>query len=189
VLTGPTFAPGPLPGILVIQPKVFRDHRGFFMESYHRQVFVENGLKDAFVQDNVSRSGRGTLRGLHYQIEPHAMGKLVRANVGEIFDVGVDIRKGSPTYGQWAGFRLSAENQTSVYFPPGFAHGFLVLSETAEITYKCTGLYEPKADRGIRWNDPRVGVQWPAAVDLTLLSEKDKNAPLLEAADNNFAYI
>ena len=177
-----------LKGVYVIEPKVFSDARGFFMESYSHRVFREHGIQEVFVQDNISRSVKGALRGLHYQLNPHAQGKLVRVTEGAVFDVAVDIRRGSPTFGQWFGYTLSAENKHAMYIAPGFAHGFLVLTDQAEFTYKCTNLYAPQADRGILWNDPKIGIQWPAPPDTDLLSEKDKKAPPLDKAENNFKY-
>jgi dTDP-4-dehydrorhamnose 3,5-epimerase len=178
----------PLEGVWVIEPRVFRDARGLFFESYNARTYREGGIGEAFVQDNVSRSVRGTLRGLHYQLEPHAQGKLVRVTSGEVFDVAVDIRRGSPTFGRWFGLRLSGENLHALYVPPGFAHGFLVLSDFAEFHYKCTDFYAPESDRGIRWNDPAIGIEWPVEPDASLLSQKDRDAPLLADADINFRY-
>jgi dTDP-4-dehydrorhamnose 3,5-epimerase len=177
-----------LKGLYIIEPLVLRDARGFFMEAYNQRVFQENGVQEIFVQDNVSRSVKGTLRGLHYQLRPHAQGKLVRVTEGAVFDVAVDIRRGSPTFGQWFGHTLSAENKQAMYVPPGFAHGFLVLTDQAEFTYKCTALYRREAERGIAWNDPRVAVQWPLAPDVELLSEKDRKAPTLDRAEMNFIF-
>lgn len=168
-----------LPGVLVVEPKVFGDDRGFFMEIYHAAKFAEAGIADPFVQDNHSRSSRGVLRGLHFQ-EPNPQGKLVRAIGGVIFDVAVDIRRGSPTFGKWVGVELSAENKRQLWVPPGFAHGFCVTSETADVVYKCTSLYAPESDRGIRWNDPAIGIEWPPITPL--LSPKDEAAPLLAEA-------
>ncbi|MBI5136215.1 MAG: dTDP-4-dehydrorhamnose 3,5-epimerase [Nitrospirae bacterium] len=166
----------PLEGVLLISPRVFEDARGFFIETYHADRFREHGMTLPFVQDNHSASVRGTLRGLHYQIE-RPQGKLVRAIIGEIFDVAVDIRRGSPTFGKWYGVTLSAENRLQLYVPPGFAHGFCVTSGRAEVIYKCTDIYHPGGERGIRWNDPDIGIVWPVADPL--LSDKDRNAPLL----------
>jgi dTDP-4-dehydrorhamnose 3,5-epimerase len=171
-------------GVVLIRPEKFGDDRGFFIETYKRTDFVKAGIEDNFVQDNHSRSSKGVLRGLHYQKTPHAQGKLVRCLSGRIFDVAVDIRKGSPTYGKWAGEELTAENNLMLYVPAGFAHGFLVLSETADVLYKCTAEYFPEDDRGIRWNDPDIDIQWP--VSKPVLSEKDRIHPFLKDADNNF---
>jgi dTDP-4-dehydrorhamnose 3,5-epimerase len=171
-------------GVVLIQPKKFVDDRGFFIETYKRTDFVAAGIEENFVQDNHSRSSKGVLRGLHYQKFPYAQGKLVRCLSGRIFDVAVDIRKGSETYGKWIGEELNAENDRMLYIPAGFAHGFLVLSDTADILYKCTVEYSPEYDRGIRWNDPQVGIQWP--ISEPVLSEKDGIHPFLKDADNNF---
>ena len=151
-----------LPGVVVITPKVHGDDRGFFMETFHQGDFSTAGLPVNFVQDNHSRSAHGVLRGLHFQY-PQWQGKLVRAINGEIFDVAVDVRIDSPTYSQWVGVYLSAENKQQLYVPPGYAHGFCVVSEFADVAYKCTSLYKPADDKGIRWDDPDVGVEWPIA--------------------------
>ena len=162
-----------IPDVLVIEPKVFGDARGFFFESYNRKVFKEaTGLEPDFVQDNHSKSVRGVLRGLHYQLPPHAQGKLVRVAQGEVFDVAVDIRRGSPTFGCWVGEVLSAENQRQLWIPPGFAHGFVTLSETAEFLYKTTHYYAPESDRCIRWDDPTLAIAWPMQIT-PLVSVKD----------------
>ncbi len=166
----------PLPGVMVIDPDVHRDRRGFFLESYHARKYAEGGITDTFVQDNHSRSGRGTLRGLHAQCrQPQA--KLVRVVHGEIFDVTVDLRPASPTLAQWFGVVLSAENLRQCYVPVGFAHGFCVVSESAEIEYKCSAFYDPEDEISIRWNDPQLAIAWP--VRDPLLSERDRRAPLL----------
>jgi len=165
----------PLPGVVVIEPQVFGDARGFFMETWQAERYAAAGFPP-FVQDNLSLSARGVLRGLHYQ-EPEAQGKLVSVLQGEVFDVAVDIRAGSPTFGKWHGVTLSAENKRQFYVPPGFAHGFVVTSETALFAYKCTALYRPQFDHGIRWDDPAIGVAWP--VTEPTLSGKDREAPLL----------
>jgi dTDP-4-dehydrorhamnose 3,5-epimerase len=175
--------PSPLSGVIVVESQVFGDSRGFFMEIFNVRDFESAGLPTVYAQDNISRSRRGTMRGLHYQLNPHAQGKLVRALAGEVFDVAVDLRKDSPTFGKWHGEVLSAENKRAMYIPPGLAHGFLVLSETADFFYKCTTLYAPEADRGIAWNDPAIGIQWPLPPDPALLSDKDKKHPLLAAAE------
>ncbi|MFG6656279.1 dTDP-4-dehydrorhamnose 3,5-epimerase [Scandinavium sp. M-37] len=162
-----------IPDVMIIEPKVFGDDRGFFFESYSQKIFEEAvGRKVEFVQDNHSKSAKGVLRGLHYQLEPHAQGKLVRCVVGEVFDVAVDIRKSSPTFGKWVGVNLSAENKRQLWIPEGFAHGFLVLSETAEFVYKTTNYYHPESDRGIIWNDPDIGIEWPE-IGEKILSAKD----------------
>jgi dTDP-4-dehydrorhamnose 3,5-epimerase len=162
-----------IPDVMLLEPRVFGDDRGFFYESYNRQVFREvAGVDPDFVQDNHSRSVKGVLRGLHYQLPPKVQGKLVRVVQGEVFDVAVDIRPDSPTFGKWVGEVLSAENKRQMWIPPGFAHGFLTLSETAEFLYKTTDYYSPEHERCIRWNDPMVGVAWPRGF-LPVLSGKD----------------
>lgn len=170
-----------IPGLLILEPKVFGDARGFFMESYNAQAFAEaTGLTPNFVQDNHSRSGKGVLRGLHYQIE-QAQGKLVRVTRGSVFDVAVDLRKSSATFGQWAGVELSEENSRQLWIPPGFAHGFLVTSDSADFLYKTTDYYAPQFERSLAWNDPTVGVEWPLAGAAPLLSAKDiAGKPLAE---------
>ena len=174
-----------IPGVMVIRPKVFSDQRGFFLETYKYSDFAQAGIRDRFVQDNHSRSISGTLRGLHYQKNPKAQGKLVGCVRGSIFDVAVDIRKGSPSYAKWVGGELSEDNHSLLYIPPGFAHGFLVLSDTAEVFYRCTEEYSPEHDRGIIWNDPDINIAWPVAEPV--LSEKDRALPLLRDAENNFS--
>lgn len=177
-----------LEGVLVIEPNVFGDHRGWFTETYSEMKFKEEGLQLNFVQDNHSFSAvKGTLRGLHYQLNPKAQTKLVRCTRGVIYDVAVDIRKGSPTYGQWYGVELSAENKKQLLVPKGFAHGFMTLTEDVEVQYKVDELYEPDCDRGIIWNDPAIGIKWPIDVS-PVLSAKDETAPTLENADNNFVW-
>ncbi|OMH40759.1 dTDP-4-dehydrorhamnose 3,5-epimerase [Desulfurobacterium indicum] len=172
-----------LPEVVLVKPRVFGDNRGFFMEIYKKSDFVEAGIDVEFVQDNHSRSIKGVLRGLHYQAKPRMQGKLVRCIRGKIFDVAVDIRKGSPTFGKWIGFELSEENKFMLWIPEGFAHGFLTLSEEAEIVYKVSGSeYSPEHDRNIRWNDPDIGIKWPIQGN-PILSEKDKNAPFLKDAE------
>lgn len=182
------FTPTNIPDVLLIEPNVFGDERGYFMETYKYQPFAEHGIDHNFVQDNMSSSVKGTLRGLHYQLDPHAQGKLVRVLKGAVYDVAVDIRQGSPTFGQWVGVELSAENKLSLWIPAGFAHGFYVTTDMAEFTYKCTDVYSPEAERGIIWNDPDIGVKWPLIDDALILSEKDKNNPPLKFADYNFVY-
>lgn len=170
----------PLGGVTLCVPDVFRDARGFFLECYHAAKYMDGGIRAVFVQDNRSRSSKGVLRGLHYQLhKPQA--KLVSCIRGEIFDVAVDIRRGSPTFGQWTGAVLSEENQHQLFVPGGFAHGFCVLSETAEILYKCSEFYDPRDDRGVRWNDPELKVDWPLAEPV--LSAKDAALPFLKEAD------
>ena len=172
-----------LAGIVRIEPTVHRDGRGYFMETWQSRRFADHGISAEFVQDNASRSTRGTLRGLHYQIE-QAQGKLVRVVQGEVYDLAVDLRKSSPQFGQWVGEVLSAENKHQLWVPPGFGHGFLVLSETAEFEYKCTDYYAPEFERSIRWDDPDIGIDWPL-VDgkQPMLSSKDAAAPLLKDAE------
>jgi dTDP-4-dehydrorhamnose 3,5-epimerase len=172
--------PTDLPEVLILEPRVFGDERGFFMESYNRRIFNQAvGYEVEFVQDNHSRSACGVLRGLHYQMPPHAQGKLVRVTSGRVFDVAVDIRRGSPRFGKWTGVELSAEGKRQLWIPPGFAHGFLVLSDSAEFFYKTTTYYAPTAERTIHWNDPQLAIQWPIAAVTPRLSAKDAAAPLL----------
>ena len=171
-----------LPGVLLVESPVHGDIRGFFTEVFHAEKFAAMGLPTAWAQDNHSRSARGILRGLHYQLD-QPQGKLVRAITGSIFDVAVDIRRSSSHYGQWVGVTLSAGDGRQLYVPPGFAHGFLVLSDSADVSYKCTTLYHPPSDRGISWSDPTIGVEWPLHGDTPLLSAKDAVAPLLADAE------
>jgi dTDP-4-dehydrorhamnose 3,5-epimerase len=171
-----------LPGVKLIEPKVFGDDRGFFLESWNAAAFAAAGLDVAFVQDNHSRSARGVLRGLHYQLGT-PQGKLVRVTSGAVFDVAVDIRRSSPHFGQWVGYELSDANKRMLYVPPGFAHGFLVLSDTADFLYKCTTLYNPPTDRGIRFDDPAIGIVWPDVGIAPMLSGKDAVAPMLANAE------
>lgn len=168
-----TFVETGLPGVLVIEPTVFGDVRGYFMETFQKEEFAAAGITDEFVQDNQSKSSRGVLRGLHFQKE-HTQGKLVRVTKGEVFDVAVDCRPNSATFGKWVGVTLSEENKKQFYVPKGFAHGFLVLSDEAEFCYKCTDYYDPTAEGGIPYNDPTVNVEWPDCGCEYLLSEKDK---------------
>jgi dTDP-4-dehydrorhamnose 3,5-epimerase len=165
-----------IPGVVVVEPTVHRDARGFFLESYHQARYRENGIPERFVQDNHSRSRKGTLRGLHAQW-PNPQGKLVRCVEGVIWDVTVDVRKGSPSFGKHVGEELSAENFRQVYAPPGLLHGFCVLSDVAQVEYKCTTAYDPDGDFSVRWDDPELAIAWP--LDAPILSEKDANAPLL----------
>lgn len=165
-----------LPGVVLIEPTVHRDDRGFFLESYHAERYAEGGIRAAFVQDNHSRSTFGTLRGLHAQIE-HAQGKLVRVVKGEVFDVAVDARRGSPTFGRYVACELSAENFRQLYIPPGFLHGFCVTTPIAEFEYKCTDVYFPQGEISVAWNDPEIGIPWP--VEEPILSPKDADAPRL----------
>jgi dTDP-4-dehydrorhamnose 3,5-epimerase len=172
-----------IPDVKIIEPKVFGDERGYFYESFSQRLFDEAvGKHVDFVQDNHSRSVRGVLRGLHYQLPPFAQGKLVRCTVGEVFDVAVDIRRSSPTFGQWVGVNLSADNKHQLWIPEGFAHGFVTLSEHAEFLYKTTNYYSPAHDRGVLWNDPAIGIIWPDAGSFQL-SAKDQIQPLLASAE------
>lgn len=169
-----------IPDVLIFEPKVFGDDRGFFYESFNQKIFEEAvGSKIEFIQDNHSKSTKGVLRGLHFQLPPFAQAKLVRCVVGEVFDVAVDIRKSSPTFGKWVGVHLSADNKRQLWIPEGFAHGFLVLSETAEFVYKTTNYYSPTHDRGVLWNDPDVGIEWPL-ITIPVLSTKDESAKFLK---------
>lgn len=174
------FLPTSIQGLWVIEPKIFTDPRGFFLESYNRRVFAEHGIAAEFVQDNHSRSCRGTLRGMHLQVPPRAQDKLVRVLAGEIFDVVVDLRPGSPTFRRWEGVSLSADNQRMLFVPKGFAHGFCVVSETADVFYKCTDFYAPETERAFRWDDPGIGIQWPRQDPI--LSARDRNAIPFPAA-------
>lgn len=170
------------PEVVLIEPDVFRDPRGFFMETFHAGKFRSQGLPETFVQDNHSRSTRGVLRGLHYQLK-HPQGKLVRVVAGEVLDVAVDIRKGSPYFGTWVGVLLSEDNQRQMYIPPGFAHGYCVLSEQADVLYKCTDFYAPGDEYGIAWDDPDIGIEWPK-LDY-VLSDRDRRHPRLkDSADH-----
>ena len=173
-----------IPGVLLIEPRVFDDNRGFFLETFSSDRYMEAGIPKPFIQDNHSYSKKGTVRGLHYQLT-QPQGKLVYCVNGEIFDVAVDIRRGSPTFGQWAGAILSRENHRQLYVPEGFAHGFCVMSETADVMYKCTDLYKPGDDYGIIWNDPEIKIEWPIDSDIAVLSEKDSKCPTLANADIN----
>lgn len=180
------FIPTEVPGVVIIEPTVFGDARGYFMETYHKEEFAAAGIADDFVQDNQSKSHKGVLRGLHFQKE-NTQGKLVRVVRGRVFDVGVDVRPGSPHFGKWAGVELSDENKRQLYVSQGFAHGFLVLSDEAEFTYKCTDFYNHSAEGGIRWDDPDIGIRWPDAGVEFQLSDKDTALPLLK--DQSFEYF
>ena len=175
-----------IPEVLVFTPRVFHDDRGFFMETYAKGQFATLGLNIEFVQDNHSRSMRGVLRGLHFQREPFPQGKLVRAVFGRIFDVAVDLRKGSPTYLAWEGVVLDDENRKMLYVPPGFAHGFCVLSDEAEVSYKTTSEFSAEHDSGVRWNDPDIGIDWP--ITAPRLSVKDAGLPRVRESDIGFVY-
>jgi dTDP-4-dehydrorhamnose 3,5-epimerase len=173
-----------LPGVLVLEPKVFGDERGFFLESFNQRVFdAAVGQHVEFVQDNHSRSQRGVLRGLHYQLPPNAQGKLVRVVQGRAFDVAVDIRRGSPTCGRWVGVELDAQSHRQMWIPPGFAHGFLALEDDTHFLYKTTDFYARECERAIAWNDPAIGIEWPLAGLTPLLADKDARAPALAQAD------
>ena len=174
--------PTTISDVLLIEPRVFEDERGFFLESYQKKRFIEAGINVDFVQDNHSKSYQGTLRGLHYQIR-QAQGKLVRVVAGEVFDVAVDIRRHSPTFGQWVGEYLSAENKRMLWIPAGFAHGVYITSAEAEVLYKASDYYAPEWERSILWNDPKLGIQWPTKAELPILSAKDAVGNLLSGAD------
>ena len=177
------FTPTSIPEVLLIEPRVFGDERGFFMETFQQEKFFAAGITCDFVQDNHSRSVKGTLRGLHYQLR-HTQGKVVRAVVGEVFDVAVDLRRSSATFGQWAGVLLSAENKRQLWIPPGFGHGFYTVSDWAEVVYKATDFYSPADERSIIWNDPDIGIQWPEQVkDCLIISNKDAQGLTLKEAE------
>ncbi len=178
------FVPTDIPGVIVIEPQVFRDERGFFLESFHQQKYRKGGIDANFVQDNHSKSVKGTLRGLHAQLQ-RPQGKLIRVIEGEIYDVAVDIRRGSPHFGQWVGAWLSAENFRQIYIPPGFAHGFCVTSEIAHVEYKCTDFYDPASEISVQWNDPELKINWPLEeIHSPILSKKDIAAkPLRQLMD------
>ncbi|MBR4821382.1 dTDP-4-dehydrorhamnose 3,5-epimerase [bacterium] len=177
-----------IPDVKLIEPDVFGDNRGFFMETYRADRFKEAGIPTNFVQDNMSSSRKGVLRGLHFQKNPYSQGKLVRVVRGEVFDVAVDLRKGSPYFGKWVGDLLSEENKKSLYVPQGFAHGFCVVSDEAVFHYKCTEFYHPEAEGGLRYDDPTVNVEWPLPDLPKITSPKDEKAPFLENIDCNFTY-
>jgi dTDP-4-dehydrorhamnose 3,5-epimerase len=170
------FVPAAIPGVVVVEPDVHQDRRGFFFETYHAEKYKAGGIADVFVQDNQSQSMGGTLRGLHLQLR-HPQGKLIRVIEGEIFDVAVDVRRGSPTFGKWLGVSLSAANFKQCYIPKGFAHGFAVISDVAQVEYKCTDIYDAKSEIGIAWDDPAIGIVWP--VSNPVLSDRDKGHPRL----------
>jgi dTDP-4-dehydrorhamnose 3,5-epimerase len=177
-----------LKGLYLIQPKIFEDSRGYFFESYNYANLEKVGIHIHFVQDNQSKSVHGVIRGLHYQIEPKAQTKLVRVLSGRIYDVAIDVRKGSPSFGKWFGVELSELNHQQLLIPKGFAHGFSVMSETAIIHYKCDEFYAPEFDAGIIFNDPTLGIDWKIPPDKVIVSDKDKKLPLFENAKNNFSY-
>jgi len=176
-----------LPGVCIVEPQVFGDHRGYFMETYSTKVFAEIGIENEFVQDNQSFTAqKGTLRGIHFQNNPMAQAKLVRVTRGAVLDVAVDLRKGSPTYKQWVGVELSAENKRMLFIPRGFGHGFVTLTDDVEFCYKVDNLYSKECDRGIRFDDPQIGVEW--GVTEPVLSQKDTASPMLKDSDCNFTY-
>jgi dTDP-4-dehydrorhamnose 3,5-epimerase len=179
--------PTEIADVLLIETGVIRDDRGAFSETYSAKMFEAAGFRETvFLQDNLSSSRKGTVRGLHYQIEPHAMGKLVRTIVGSIFDVAVDIRRGSPTFGKWVGHTLTAENRLALWVPIGFAHGFQALEDESVVLYKCTDIHTPETERAIHYGDPQIGITWPEAI--TLVAAKDAAAPPLSSADYNFEH-
>ncbi len=182
-----SFKPLEIPEVILVLPRVFKDERGFFKEVFKKSDFEANGIKENFVQDNISFSQKGVLRGLHFQHPPKAQGKLVTCLRGRIFDVAVDLRKGSPTFAKWVAVELSHENHALLYIPPGFAHGFQVLSEEALVCYKCTAEYAPELDSGILWNDPELAIDWP--IKEPLLSPKDARLPKLSEANLKFSYL
>lgn len=174
--------------LYILEPRVFEDDRGYFFEAYNKQVLSELQIELPFVQDNQSKSDYGVVRGLHYQLNPNAQTKLVRVLEGKIFDIAVDVRKGSPTFGKWVGIELSAENKKQFLIPKGFAHGFSVLSETATVFYKCDEFYSPGNDAGIRFDDPILNIDWQIPSDKVILSDKDSNLPSFDSSKNNFTY-
>ena len=180
------FTETPILGLVIYEPMVFEDSRGFFFESFNEKIFARQGITRPFVQDNQSRSSYGVIRGLHYQLSPHAQSKLVRVLTGKILDVAVDIRKGSPTYGRHFAVELSAENKKQLYIPHGFAHGFSVLSDTAEVLYKCDAFYNKESEGGIRYNDPILQIDWKIPAGKEVVSEKDIQNPLFVDSKNNF---
>ena len=180
------FAETSVPGVLVVETGCFFDERGFFSETHSQKVWHDAGFEETFVQDNLSLSAKGTLRGMHYQLDPHGMGKLVRVVKGSVFDVAVDLRQGSPTFGQWAGQVLSGDNRLALWVPVGMAHGFLALEDDTFASYKCTSMHAPEAERSLSYKDPAVGIEWP--FEPALVSDKDAAAPLLAEAEYNFVY-
>lgn len=175
--------PTAIEGVFILEPRVFEDPRGYFYESYSAQKLAEQGISTVFVQDNQSKSSYGVIRGLHYQLPPHAQTKLVRAVEGHIYDVAVDLRQGSPTFGEWVGVDLTAENKRQLYIPQGFAHGFSVLSETAVVQYKCDDCYHPETEGGIVYNDTRLSIDWKVPADKALISGKDAKLPAFESGN------
>jgi dTDP-4-dehydrorhamnose 3,5-epimerase len=179
-----TITPTDIPDVLLVQNGIVRDERGFFSETWSAEMFARAGLEEGFVQDNLSLSRKGTLRGLHYQLKDRGMGKLVRVITGSIFDVAVDLRRGSPTFGGWIARTLTADNPFALWVPIGFAHGFLALEDETHVLYKCTAIHAPEAERAIRFNDPAIGIEWP--FEPTLVSPKDAQAPLMKDAEFDF---
>lgn len=184
-----TFTSLAIPEVKVIEPRRHGDARGWFFESFRVDTFYQHGISALFVQENMSSSARNVVRGLHYQLDPHAQGKLVRVVRGAVFDVAVDLRRGSPTFGKWVAAELTEENCLAMYIPPGFAHGFCVLSDVAVFHYKCTAYYAPAFERSIRWDDPAIGIKWPVQGRDAILSAKDAAAPLLRDAEINYVYV
>ncbi len=180
--------PTPIKDLIIIEPKQFSDSRGYFFESFNEKKFAQNGLNYNFVQDNESKSQYGVLRGLHYQLEPYAQSKLVRAISGEVYDIAVDLRKGSDTFGQWFGALLSGENKKQMLIPKGFAHGFVVLSKEAVFSYKCDQYYHKESERGIKYDDPILKIDWKLEKNNIHLSEKDETLPLLNDSEHNFIF-
>jgi dTDP-4-dehydrorhamnose 3,5-epimerase len=178
----------PIRDLFIIKNRIFADSRGFFLESYNKKRLAESGINIDFCQDNLSKSSYGVVRGLHYQLNPHSQSKLVSVIVGKVYDVAVDIRKGSPTFGQWFGVELSEENKLQFLIPQGFAHGFSVLSDTAVFSYKCDNFYDPAMERGIIYNDPSLNIDWQVPLEEAIISEKDLKHPTLEQAEMNFVY-
>lgn len=178
----------PMPGLLIITPKVFSDKRGYFFESYNKKTLSNVGITDNFIQDNESKSAFGVIRGLHYQLEPYAQSKLVRVLKGRVYDVALDLRQGSPTFGKWFGTELTEDNKKQFYVPRGFAHGFSVLSEVAVFSYKCDNYYNPEAERGIAYNDPALNIDWKIDLKDALISAKDDKNPIFKEAEINFNY-
>lgn len=181
-----SFTQTPLSGLVIFEPRVFEDSRGYFFESYNQQTFLAEGITTQWVQDNHSASSYGVVRGLHFQVAPHAQTKLVRVLDGVIWDVAVDIRFGSPTYGEWFGLELSSENKLQLYIPAGFAHGFSVLSEKATVLYKCDHLYDKASERGIRFNDVSLNIDWKIPSEKMILSEKDQQTPAFSASSESY---
>lgn len=171
-----------IPGLILIQPKIFNDDRGFFMETYKKSEFIKNGIKEKFVQDNFSKSSKGVIRGLHFQINPKAQGKLIQVVSGRVWDVAVDLRADSPSYLKWAGIELNDTERKMFYIPPGFAHGFVTLSDEVLFQYKCTNEYDMISERGIRWDDPNIGITWP--VNKPLVSDKDNELPFVKEIES-----